>query len=115
MAENIAYKILTSDQMAALEHDKSFAGAPVDLADGYIHMSTAEQLTETVDKHFAGQSDLHVAAIDLFALGDGIRWEASRGGALFPHVYGAIPKSAVAGNSKLRLKSDGTRDWPAGF
>jgi len=83
----IAYKVLTGEQLAALESG-SFAGAPVDVADGYIHLSTAEQLTETVDKHFAGQSDLHVAAIDLEALGDDVKWEESRGGQLFPHIYG---------------------------
>jgi uncharacterized protein (DUF952 family) len=83
----IAYKVLTGDQLAMLESG-SFAGAPVDMADGYIHLSTAEQLTETVDKHFAGQSDLHVAAVDLEALGDDVKWEESRGGQLFPHVYG---------------------------
>lgn len=82
-----AYKVLTADQMAALETG-SFAGAPVDLADGYIHLSTADQLTETVDKHFAGQTDLHVAAVDLDAIGNAITWEESRGGQLFPHIYG---------------------------
>ena len=83
-----AYKVLTGAQMATLERDASFAGAPIDLADGYIHLSTADQLTETVDKHFAGQSDLHVAAVDLDALGESLKWEPSRGGALFPHLYG---------------------------
>lgn len=83
-----AYKVLTGEQMAALERDASFAGAPIDLADGYIHLSTADQLTETVVKHFAGQNDLHIAAIDLGALGDTVKWEVSRGGALFPHLYG---------------------------
>ena len=82
----IAYKVLTGEQLASLESG-SFAGAPVDLADGYIHLSTAEQLTETVDKHFAGQSDLHVAAVDLEAIGDDVTWEESRGGQLFPHIY----------------------------
>lgn len=83
-----AYKVLTADQLATLEADGRFAGAPVDLADGYIHLSTAEQLTETVDKHFAGQSDLHVAAVDLGSFGAGLKWEESRGGQLFPHLYG---------------------------
>ena len=83
-----AYKVLTADQMVTLEHDASFAGAAIDLADGYIHLSTAEQLTETVDKHFAGQSDLHVVAIDLGSFGAGLKWEESRGGQLFPHLYG---------------------------
>jgi uncharacterized protein (DUF952 family) len=83
-----AYKVLTAAQMATLEADGAFAGAPVDLADGYIHLSTAEQLTETVDKHFAGQNDLHVAAVDLGSFGAGLKWETSRGGQLFPHLYG---------------------------
>lgn len=88
MPESIAYKILTTDQMGMLEHAGSFAGAPIDQADGYIHLSTADQLTETADKHFAGQEGLHVAAIDLDALEDAVRWEPSRGGQLFPHLYG---------------------------
>jgi uncharacterized protein (DUF952 family) len=83
-----AYKVLTAEQMATLESDGAFAGAPVDLADGYIHLSTAEQLTETVDKHFAGQNDLHIAAIDLGSFREGLKWEESRGGQLFPHLYG---------------------------
>jgi uncharacterized protein (DUF952 family) len=87
MSDALAYKVLTAEQMATLEGG-SFAGGPVDLADGYIHLSTADQLTETVDKHFAGQDDLHVAAVDLEALDKAVKWEESRGGALFPHIYG---------------------------
>jgi uncharacterized protein (DUF952 family) len=87
MRDTIAYKILTTDQMEALERDGRFAGAPIDLADGYIHLSTAAQLTETADKHFAGQQGLHVAAVDLEALGNAVRWESSRGDQLFPHLY----------------------------
>jgi uncharacterized protein (DUF952 family) len=94
-----AYKVLTSDQMAALLAEGSFAGAPVDLADGYIHLSTAEQLTGTLDKHFAGQDGLHIAAVDLALLGDAVRWEPSRGGQLFPHIYSALPLSAVLNHS----------------
>lgn len=91
----VAYKVLTSDQMIVLESEGSFPGAPVDLADGYIHLSTATQLDETVAKHFAGQDDLHIAAVDLEALGAAVVWEPSRGGALFPHIYAALPLSAV--------------------
>ena len=75
----VAYKILTAPQMAELLEQAVFAGAPVDLADGYIHLSTAEQLSGTLDKHFAGQDGLHLAAVDLPALGDALRWEPSRG------------------------------------
>ena len=108
----IAYKVLTGEQMAALEQDGSFAGAPVDLADGYIHMSTAEQLTETVDKHFAGQDDLHIAAIDLGSFGASLKWEESRGGQLFPHLYGPLPLSAVLRATPLPLGPDGVHVFP---
>lgn len=91
----IAYKILTAAQWTQFQADGFFAGAPVDLADGYIHLSTADQLQGTLDKHFAGQTGLVIAEIDLVSLGDTIRWEISRGGALFPHIYGSLPMSAV--------------------
>lgn len=106
-----AYKVLTDAQMTALEAD-AFAGAPVDLADGYIHLSTAEQLTETVDKHFAGQADLWVAAIDLEALGGAVRWEESRGGQLFPHIYGRMPLEVVVAYGPLERDGDGAVRLP---
>ncbi len=93
-----AFKILTASQWAQFEADGVFRGAPVDLADGYIHLSTAEQLDGTLAKHFAGQVDLVIAEVDLVCLGDQIRWEASRGGALFPHIYADLPLSAVIGH-----------------
>jgi uncharacterized protein (DUF952 family) len=92
-----AYKILTADQWAQFQADGVFDGAPIDLADGYIHLSTADQLDETLTKHFAGQSGLVIAEVDLEQLGDAVRWEVSRGGALFPHVYAALPIAAVRG------------------
>lgn len=107
----IAYKVLTADQMRALEAD-AFEGAPIDLADGYIHLSTRDQLTETVDRHFAGQSDLWVAAVDLPALGDSVKWEESRGGALFPHIYGAMPLDVVIAYGELERDDDGTVKLP---
>ncbi|WP_179504787.1 MULTISPECIES: DUF952 domain-containing protein [unclassified Sphingomonas] len=107
----IAYKVLTAEQRAQLESGM-FGGAPVDLADGYIHMSTAGQLTETVDKHFAGQSDLHVAAVDLLALGEAVRWEVSRGGAQFPHLYAPLPLAAVVALEPLARQVDGSVALP---
>ncbi len=92
-----AFKILTADQWAAFERDGIFTGAPVDLADGYIHLSTAGQLEETLAKHFAGQTNLTIAEIDLDALGETVRWEVSRGNQLFPHIYGVLPMRAVRG------------------
>ena len=90
-----AYKVLTASEWSQFQTEGVFAGAPIDLADGYIHMSTTEQLDETVAKHFAGQSGLVIATIDLTQLGDALKWEVSRGGALFPHYYGALPIAAV--------------------
>ena len=92
---NTAFKILTAAQWAQFQADNVFKGAPVDLADGYIHLSTQDQVQGTLDKHFAGQAGLVIAEVDLLALGEVIRWEVSRGGALFPHCYAALPLSAV--------------------
>jgi uncharacterized protein (DUF952 family) len=106
-----AYKVLTSEQMAALETG-SFAGAPVDLADGYIHLSTAQQLDETVDKHFAGQSGLHVAAVDLAAQGAALKWEPSRGGQLFPHIYGPLLLETVIAYGPMARDDQGKVKLP---
>lgn len=94
-----AFKILTADQWVQFQAEGVFQGAPVDLADGFIHLSAADQVQGTLDKHFAGQSDLVIAEIDLESLGSLVRWEVSRGGALFPHVYGDLPLSAVLATS----------------
>lgn len=104
---SVAYKVLTSEQWAGFIAASAFAGAPIDLADGYIHLSTAAQLTETVDKHFAGQTGLWVAAIDLPLLGEAVKWEPSRGGALFPHVYAVLPMDAVIAAMPLERGDDG--------
>jgi uncharacterized protein (DUF952 family) len=90
-----AFKILTADQWVQFQADGVFHGAPVDLDDGFIHLSAADQVQGTLDKHFSGQSGLVIAEIDLDALGSLVRWEVSRGGALFPHAYGDLPLSTV--------------------
>lgn len=91
-----AFKIFTAPQWAAFQAAGVFAGAPVDLADGYIHLSAKEQLQGTLDKHFAGQDGLVIAEVDLAQLGDDVLWEESRGGALFPHLYNrALPMAAI--------------------
>ena len=112
MTETTAYKVLTGAEMVTLEQDGRFAGSAVDLADGYIHLSTAAQLAETVAKHFAGQDDLHLAAIDLDALGAAVRWEASRGGALFPHLYGALLLETVVAYGPVRRDDEGRVKLP---
>lgn len=108
----IAWKVLTAPQMSELLEQGVFAGAPIDIADGYIHLSTIDQLAETVDKHFNGQYDLHLAKVDLAHLGDAIRWEPSRGGALFPHIYAPLPLSAVLAHGPLVRLDQGRFDLP---
>ncbi|MFN3619744.1 DUF952 domain-containing protein [Sphingorhabdus sp.] len=93
-----AFKILTAPQWAQFQADGVFSGAPVDLADGYIHLSTADQVQGTLAKHFQGQDGLVIAEVDLLGLQDSVRWEESRGGALFPHVYADLPLSAIIGH-----------------
>lgn len=90
-----------------------FTGAPVDHADGYIHFSTAAQLHETAARHFAGQDDLVLVAVDAVALGDALRYEPSRGGDLFPHLYGDLPLSAVRAAAPLPLGPDGRHLFPS--
>lgn len=110
----IAYKILTAPQMAELLAKGRFAGAPIDLADGYVHLSTARQVRETLDKHFAGQADLHIASVDLAILGEAVKWEISRGGALFPHVYADLPLAAVLAHGPVEFDGAGNLILPVG-
>lgn len=108
-----AYKVLTAAQWTDLREFGSFAGAPVDIADGFIHLSTAEQLPATLDKHFSGQAGLVIAAVDLTSLVDAVRWEESRGGQLFPHIYAPLPLSAVIVHGPLTRGDDGAVKLPA--
>ena len=87
-----------------------FKGAPVDLADGYIHFSTADQARETAAKHFSGQDDLLLAAFESEAFGEALKWEPSRGGALFPHLYRALRAADVRFTYDLPLR-DGAHDF----
>jgi uncharacterized protein (DUF952 family) len=89
-----------------------FTGAPVDIADGFIHFSTAAQAAETAARHFAGRGDLVLVAVDTHALGADLRHEPSRGGALFPHLYGTLPLAAVRWVKPLPLGPDGKHVFP---
>lgn len=100
MTAATAFKVLTQQQWADFERERVFRGAPVDIADGYIHLSTAGQLESTIAKHFADQTGLMIAEVDLIQLGDAIRWEEARGGALFPHLYAELPIHAVVSLQK---------------
>jgi uncharacterized protein (DUF952 family) len=103
----IVYKIIAADEWIEAVAAGVFAGAAIDRADGFIHFSTAEQAPETAAKWFAGREDLTLAAVDAETLGADLRWESSRGGALFPHLYAALPMSAVLWSRPLKLGSDG--------
>jgi len=108
----LIYKICPRALWQEAERDGVFRGAPVDRADGYIHFSTAEQVRETAAKHFAGQDDLVLIAVDAAALGPALKWEPSRGGALFPHLYGDLPLACVRSTQPLRLAADGVHHLP---
>lgn len=109
----LIYKIAPRSLWAEAEAAGAFTGAPVDLADGYIHFSTAEQTRETAAKHFAGQSDLVLAIIDADALGDALKWEPSRGGDLFPHLYRPLRIDEALSVHPLPLNADGAHDFGA--
>ncbi|WP_395677643.1 DUF952 domain-containing protein [Inquilinus sp.] len=106
------YKICSAAEWAAAEAAGAYRGSAVDHKDGFIHFSTAEQAEETAARHFAGQDGLVLVALDPERLGDALRWEPSRGGALFPHLYGALPLAAVQGVAPLPLV-DGRHVFPA--
>ncbi len=96
-------KLLRAEEWAAFEADGSFAGSPDDRRDGYIHLSTPDQVAGTAAKYFAGQAGVVVVTCDAAALGDALRWEASRGGALFPHLYRALVMADVVESAPLPL------------
>ena len=109
----IVYKIVATEEWAKAQAAGVFAGAAIDRADGFIHFSTAEQAPETAAKWFAGRGDLTLAAVEAEALGDDLRWEPSRGGALFPHLHGVLPLTAVSWVRDLPLGPDGKHVFPA--
>ena len=91
------YKICSAAEWRDAEAAGAYRGSAVDHRDGFIHFSTAEQAGETAARYFAGQADLVLVAVDVAALGDVLRWEPSRGGALFPHLFAELPLAAVIG------------------
>ena len=108
------YKILRPAEWADLERLGETGGAPVDLADGFIHFSTAAQVAETAAKHFAGEEGLILAAFDATAMGDALRWEVSRGGATFPHLYAPLRRTDVIWHAPLPLVG-GAHVFPEGM
>ena len=108
----LIYKILPEADWRAAERAGVFAGAGIDLNDGYIHFSTAAQAQETADKHFAGQTGLVLVAVDAERLGPAVKWEVSRGGALFPHLHGTLATADALWVKPLPLGKDGRHVFP---
>lgn len=106
------YKIVPVSLWREAERAGVFCGSEHDRRDGFIHFSTAEQVAETAAKHFAGQHDLLLVAVDGAALGEALKWEPSRGGALFPHLYGELVLSAVMSVAALPLGPNGKHRVP---
>ena len=110
----LIYKIFKDAEWQDLRANGTTLGAPIDLADGFIHFSTAAQAAETAAKHFSGLEDLWLAAVDPATLGDALKWETSRGGADFPHLYRALTLEEVSWCQPLPLR-DGAHQFPAGL
>lgn len=108
----VIYKICPAALWREAEREGVFRGAPVDIADGYIHFSTATQAEETAAKHFAGQDDLLLIRVHAEKLGDRLKWEPSRGGALFPHLYGSLAVADVHKVEALPRDAEGRHRFP---
>lgn len=108
----LIYKIFRAPEWAAFEAAGNSPGSPVDLADGFIHFSTAEQAHETARKHFAGETGLVLVAVDVARLGTELRWEPSRGGALFPHLYRDLDATDIVWTRPLPIGPDGAHIFP---
>ena len=107
----VVYKIVAATLWRAAEKQGLFHGAGVDLVDGFIHFSSAAQVEETASRHFAGQDDLLLVAVEASQLGSALKWEPSRGGDLFPHLYAALPHEAALRVDPLPLAADGRHDF----
>jgi uncharacterized protein (DUF952 family) len=103
----VAYKLVDRSEWIAALAAGAYAGSAVDRSDGYIHMSTAAQLAETARRHYAGQRELVLVEVDLAPLGAALKWEPSRGGDLFPHLFAPLPASADAPQRGLSVDADG--------
>ena len=109
----LIYKIFRAPEWAQLRENGQTAGAPIDVTDGYVHFSTAEQAAETAAKYFAGMDDLFLVAVETDRLGDDLKWEPSRGGALFPHLYREMRLEDVHWAQPLPIVND-AHQFPAG-
>jgi uncharacterized protein (DUF952 family) len=110
---SLIYKILDAEAWARAKVAGVYEGSAVDHTDGFIHFSTAAQAQETARRHFAGQTGLVLLTVETDAIGEPVRWEPSRGGDLFPHLYGALPASAVIEVRPIAIGDDGAPDVAA--
>ena len=108
----VIYKICPAALWREAERSGVFRGSPVDMQDGFIHFSSAEQAPETAAKHFVGERDLVLLRVDATRLGARLKWEPSRGGALFPHLHGELALAAVIRVDPLPLAADGRHRFP---
>lgn len=109
---NMIYKICSRELWQQAVDAGEFTGAEIDLADGYIHFSAAHQVRETLAKHFSGRMDLVLIAVDEATLGPALKWEISRGGDSFPHLYGVLTIASVGSVQDLELGTDGGHVLP---
>ncbi|MEL6102542.1 MAG: DUF952 domain-containing protein [Pseudomonadota bacterium] len=107
----LIFKIFRAGEWAEFDAAGVTTGAPIDVADGYVHFSTADQAAETAAKHFAGEDGLVLLALEADALGPALKWEPSRGGALFPHLYRELRMEDVLWSKALPLKN-GVHQFP---
>lgn len=103
----IIYKVFQTSEWADLVQNGETTGAPIDVADGYVHFSTASQVRETVEKHFSGSPDLVLLSVESDSLGEELKWEVSRGGAEFPHLYRVLKRSDVVHHEVLPASENG--------
>lgn len=109
------YKICPRDAYHVAKLSGEYLGSVLDQKDGFIHLSSYEQVKETAARHFRGQAELVLMAVRSETLGAALKWEPSRGGALFPHLYGPLPFSAIESVFELPLLAEGTHQFPDGF
>jgi uncharacterized protein (DUF952 family) len=106
------YKIVRAAELKEAEIAQGFKGSPEDARDGFVHFSAAHQVRRTAERYFRGQSDLVLVAADAAAFGEALKWELSRGGEKFPHLFGALPMSAIVWMKPITLGPDGHHRFP---
>jgi len=111
--KHLIYHLCKREDWQAAQTSGTYSGSPQDRADGFLHFSTAEQIVESAARHRAGQAGLVLLTVDAEVLGDALKWEKSRGGALFPHLYGDLPVAVALRVDDLPLGPDGKHIFPS--